>query len=1424
MQNTAWIPHKIVYIGLVSLLSWLPLYSEVEWSGTSVKNVVNKDLLINADVQLPVGATSIEASKQDVDVTLARSLFVQGNSGGESQLYLEVSNGKTITFHINHDLSFYGSSSGAPLVIIQRGDGQVVWDIVGGSTVEFTSIGSSGGTLYYIITGAGTDYAGASEALFQRADLIRDMLTRSPNTRDQAVNIVVGNKSVMGFLSPTSTFTTQGEGAIIFDPTNTESGRMILTIQDGGLVLIGTRHVKQTGNRIVSAAIDPADIIGGRPTLEVVNSVGSDATAGLLVINENRRMSEFLIDPFASAQTQRATEDRNETFHGQQWGMVFSANGILRIEDYAYLDYVGLASNAAPVAASDLDQIVKYRNPSALIFDGSNDPHALPVQVFLGNLSALYFRSGIANNGTVRGPNASHAFTVNPDQKTPGAGNFVLDVEGPTRIIGPEIDGANLAKIEVLSLEVDPTGGSVFIEGTETNFPIRTFAKDPEGQYRTYNSAALFINNHLIFSNASLMHTDQNHTVLTRDDINSEPTYVGGESFLLRDTTDETLFDFIMARPKIEFINGRFLINTDVALTGVDILIPNHIEFGDICMQNLSELIAYQNGFVIDNGTGRNIIFGTDVGSTSVDGTLVDHDAHLDIMQTTNCAELTLRRMSSEGDQTLFITNAPNNNKINENITENVSDQLSTHAIYLGHTSNISVGTDADTTGFDFDTTPMLKIAGNFFAIDGNRGGIFVDLNGAFTVSPTANVTLGVSVAKTRNGIIDLPIDQVIFEPGEGIIVWEPDLQTPDDTVLVDSGEVISDFIIDWTEVKKNFTKYVPYNVAEVSFGACPPVTEENITLIPTIRGEVEQLQIRNSRFGDPAIIKIDGGFVRELVFLPINDIPGSAPVAIIVLEHGGRIGIGSADRNVNSVNAATVIGRNGVMIITNTGGGEVILNDSVSVEGLCPFLFGPGADLNSVLTVTSSVPNELLAENTGVLDMRSLITDREINISGEVQLNMEPGSMLLMGGGTLRFSGNSELNFEPSSALTAFFNAIPLGPIDNSLSPTTPTPAASPHNQFAPLTNYGQGLQNTDRFRTRLIGTGTIAFNDNATALLPQNAIVGIETIQGVLDASSQAIIDIPTTDLLFKLEESSQFLLGDEGNFIGGGALQIGNVTEYPGHSVSWTLEMNGTDAEFVQGAHSFVGLGVGLVRTGVIVPNELLVDTLFNVGDITINEQAGDIIHNRIFRGDEIQGSLLAIGDTDTARYSLQRRIEEPTDPLGRVEFTNTRGGGNLVLVNQADESNGGAIAPIVTNEDDEVTVGFDTEGNPIFSTRYNAGILASTLLRAPEQDIESIEGTTLFEGHWKTLDAIIGDTSANGLANTGSDLETDPDSIASIRAGTVANGLILRQSIEDIISTSGGTPQELRDRALDLGAIAVGIDATTMDTIVFAINLD
>lgn len=1433
----------IIYIILPWIMSsaFFVHAAQEEWHGSQVSNVLDNDLVISSNVHLPQGGTSIEARNSDVRVTLEKDIIVKANNNGHSELYLIAGAGHTITFRLDNDLQFQGSSNNAntPLLIVQSGPGNVIWELEGSHTVAFTSASGTGGTQYYLLISASDEYASLPEALFKR------IVNRGAS--DENVTIEIGRRSLFGYLSNAPVGFDQGQASFVFDPSNRGEGLMELLIQDRGAVIVSPRRVKNAGLNIILSDIAKSELAGGQALFEVINSKGAASAASLFVVNHNKTLSELLFDPFLNLKTRSANTNYKGSFTGKQYGFVVGSNGILRIEDNANVNYVGLSLNVEPATGLTPDacgllpssELIKTRNASALTFDQSHNPIAQTPQLSFGGPAALFLRSGVDAAGDFRALSKSHPFTLPNDMlETVGVGNYVLDIEGDANVVGELENGAQQAKIELLSLEVAPTGGSLFVNTTETNFPIRTFAQNNLSELYRYNSGSFLINGHLNLENVSLVHTNENAPVIANDDVNSVPTYIGGETFSLLPVDGLSDLEKILMRPKITFVNARLLLHSSAGVTGVDLLVPNAVQAGDVGVKNHNEFIFAYNGFAVDNGGGRSLVLGTDIGSKAADGfTVISGDAHLDIMQTSDIFDLNVDPLDPQGDQTLALKTLANDSSIESAIGNNtITGQFGTQTIFLGNNSNISIGTNSNVTGFFEDTHPTLRVAGNFFAFSSaggvlkspstsvrtGTGGIFVDLNGTFAVDPLFDVTINTTIARNYNGIIDIPLSSAVFNSLVGVTNSNVDLTNPNNLILVASGEQFSDYTIDWATVKKDFIidgtgSFIPYSTSANTLATSPAVTQANISNIPVIEGSVGQLQIIGSTLASPATIKIKGGTVGELVFINSND-SGNAPVAIIVLEDGGTLGVGSASRNADSIFSTAQLGHNGITVITNTGGGRVILNENVSIQGVSPFLFGPDAQ-GDTLHIVSANDQALLVTNSSVLDLRGVTASNVVEFGQEAQLIMNPASKIVFGGGTLRFADNAKLTFEPSGQAIRFFDSIPFGPINNTLSPEFSVAANMPHNEFAPLINVANGLNNTDAFRVSLIGKGIMEVTGNAQVSLPKNAFVGVETLKQVIDAPSNLVAEIPVTDLTLLVTQSGRISVGNE-NFELGGVLQVGNVEDLgANHNISFALNLNGTDAIVEVGAQGVLGLNVGVVKGIKNNVSDMLVNTLFNVSSINFNIDKGALNISRIWDTDDARANIVLIGDNanNKPQFNLKYSVfgtQVDTIVDLRSQDAVVQGGSPLAYILQAPQigQTAGALAPIVRADDNQVVVGQNPDGTPIIRARYLAGMLASTFLQDNTQD-ELLKNGLDFFNQLKTQEAFLGFTSSHNKANAASNGQDFRESLDSVRLGTVSQDAIIRSNQEDIFSGSGDNSVDARQNAVEIGAVFVSFDELT-----------
>ncbi len=1396
----------LVSIGMILSVA-TPLHAVVFWDNTMAPNVDDDNLVINGAVQLNAGGTHISSVTNDIVVSLLSSSVVRGNDTAPSQLYVTAGAGRTVRFYLQqYDLSFIGSTDAnkTPLLIVVSGPGNVEFQLRGGRSISFTSTATSGGVQVYQLMSSGTH----NTISFYRDNAF---------FAEENVSINVGPQSLISYLAgdrislnPTSV------GSIVFNPVSTDPvGRMILNIEDTGAYLIKGVYTNSTNPLgITLANIDRTIAAGLNAVTSVINSLGSTNQSGLLITSSNKTFFELLVDPFGFQGAQLDPMNYKGSFNGVQYSFLLGANGQLVVDPNAYVDYVGLSDNICPVMPSNdcftIDTI-KSRNPSAFFIDGNLNPQSTPALLSIAADAAIFFRSGVNCVGTIENDaNSENPFVVT--SLSGGAGDYVLDVEGIFDVVGQNDGDLMQSKIEILSLQVSTTvGAPLFVGGTQTNFPGRTFATDC-GALLRYNKAAFLINNVMNLHNVSLSHTDENHLVVEKNDVCSEPTYVGGELSTL---------DCSFSRPRITFTNARFLLNTSVAVTGVDLVVPNDSNGSGICTNNISKFVFYYNGNAIDRGTGRQLNLGTLSGSQACDGcTIISADAHLDIIQTSTCDNA-----ASGIQDTLILTVAPNDNTINHCITGDITNQCSLNTIYLGHSSNISIGLDP----LLFDPlitgtiTPTLEIAGNFFSF-ATRGGpnacpavggltgkgiIFIDCTGKIVIDSQYRAIFGTMIVKRGDAQVILPKQQIYFEDLVGITDWHLDLSTT--PTIIPVNQTLADFTLNWRAACKDYDVFNPYIIKSVNTCGCPPVQQDNISGIPVVAGEVDQLQVQGSRLGDQATLMIDGGWVRELLFQK-GSCSGEAPVAYVVLKNDGRVGLNTAHTNPDSLLASDTLGVNGITIIAD-GNGQVDLNEDMVINNVCSILKGPNFVEGNVLTINADTEKALRVKPTGVLDLRSFSEGDIVRFAGQVKVILEPGARILLDGVFVEFFDATTLECEPLIKSELLFSEIPVGPIDNAL-PVTSTPAEDPHNEFAPLTNFGAGVQNTDPFRVRLIGTGALRFADSSGFYVPLDTFVGVETLfqEIQVDSTTTETCEIPVTNLIVILNDDANFVIGDPNSL--GGAFQVGNTQDYAGHSVNFTLNPNGSDTQFIVKSNGFVGFGVGIVDKRSLIPSEWYVDTLFNVGQISIINNDGLISHTRTFDSDksnndlssnDSNAALIAFADYGDGTPTYFLLLEDQDTHAGRrLGNSDLHGGGNIILLRpSADALEIGAIAPIVRSDD----------GIPTGSSgRYFASILSSRIMMENLPAIgESFIPSDLYN-FIKIKDYFTAPGAARGkgtasLSQDEFDLEHE-----AVRVGYLDRGQIGRQDIYDISEPAGGTQQQRREKADDIGAISIQCDRT------------
>ena len=768
--------------------------------------------------------------------------------------------------------------------------------------------------------------------------------------------------------------------------------------------------------------------------------------------------------------------------------------------------------------------------------------------------------------------------------------------------------------------------------------------------------------------------------------INVENDVAGsGEVNLDVDITglDVIRFKLRQWRPAFVFKNSQFRLNDSTALTGVDLVVP---EIN--ADTNISDFIFYSNGYSIDQGTGRNLILGTTVGALAADAnTIVDRDSHLDVQQEDQANNDT-------GAHLLRLLAAENDNQVTRNLTDDpdaIAGQFSVHSVFLAHGSNISVG--ASTGGFgespengfpvDLQTDPTIQVDGSFFSF-GSQGGrlnkpelsvlsgqgaVFVGENGVFELSNNRRAQFNVMFGRNGDGTVDLKEQLASFGDGFGIQQVALDLTDANQRTIVGSNKTISNFVLDWKFIRKdfdNFTPYIPQGLPVAGSTTAP--TAVNVASLPSVEGRVGQLQIQNSRLGDPAHVMVDGGSVRELVFMKREDgampqlsvlsrdnnpDPGIAPVGVIVTRNNARVGIGPVPTSNESSEASVTLGTNGVTLMPD-GTSEVTLNSNVVIDNTAHIVPGPNFN-NDTFTLTSVTDRELRIKGTGVLDLSLFDTNKKFVLGGKVTLVAEPGARIITGGGTFEVTDEARI-----------FADQTLMPFGGTTNPT-----------------------NTDDRRVKINGTGTWIFSEASRFDIPRDAIVGIEGVSNVEitdnvgnDISALQTVEGMSTDMTWIFQDDAQFQIGSSSEF--GGAFQVGNVVDTqfgdPAQpaTVNFGLQFNGRNARMEVAGQGFFGLGAGIVSKPADAPNNWTIGSLSNVNGVTIDVREGKIIHNRIVDGSSQLASLLAVSE------AIDDNGANGVSFVQNNSSSRILGGGNMIKITGGDTN----INPTVgtTNDDD------------------------------------------------------------------------------------------------------------------------------------------
>lgn len=1309
--------------------------------------VVDESLDIQGINEL-ISPVHIAAINADVLVTVTNSDSLITSS---LQLYMFAAASRKITFSLSNDLVFRGSQS--DFLITFSGGGTLEFLLAGDTRLSFTSEPTTGGAIFVVNMDASAIPTVRFSRTFPGGTIIL------PN--DNAF-VEVGARSAITFVSQAS-LNTGATANMFFDAANglSNSGRLILQLDDGGAFVISGHRISTFADPVL-ANISFGIPAGQNANVELITS-NTAGFSGLMVINYNTIWPQLLSDPFCEGVL---------TTTPTLAGYILGANGTLTLDDGTYLDYVGTVTNrtltpAIPVSITQgrlVDTIIKDRNPSAFIVDGNpTSAIATDAQIVMGGSSAVYFRSGTNKNGDVVFQvfdpvvgDVVISFTVDPSLQFTGRdgyGSIVFDVEGRLNVIGDATTNANV--LNILSLQVTPTGGSVLIEQTDVRFPLRTFRRisTASSAYLQYGISCFLINNRVNLFNAVLQHTDELHQIFEKNfPEESQAAYIGGERHKLN-------CDVTAQRPKFTFYNSKLLMHTSGAFTGVDLFIPDGNTPLNESLINTSSFIFYQNGYCIDSGTGRQLILGTDIGALASDlGTVIDREAQLDVFQ---------EHMSPSPIEELDLLTAPNNNKITQGLTITgtpIANQFSVHTIYQGHNTNISIGLDPSMSLTPFAgllTQPLLFINGNFFSFetqggDVNQpecsmatgvGGIFVDRNATIEIADFKRANVGTVVTRSLNGIINLPRRQVFFDKGIGIAQWALNLTDTSQLVIIDANQQLSDYTLDWRNVTKNYCNgggFVPFELPDTPFPCNAPfVANANLTSLPTVRGLIQQMQIKNSRLGDQVHLLIDGGIVEELVMLDNPHDSSDAPVGFIVLQNDAELGLGTAHRNLDSDKAQVVLGINGIELVAN-GDAQVFLNEDTLINNVCHIITGTAFGLTGAQTlrISSEVPRELRIATGGVLDLSSFINpNQNLVIAGEVSVVLEPGATVILNGGNLNFAETAQVSVQP----------------------------------FVSATFTGTALTDADFFRVKFIGNGNVLFTENSSIDILRGAALGIETgpITTFVSPNETGTSCSNVTTQTWSFFDQSKLQLGSAGDF--GGVFQIGNTSD-KGGSIDFNLTLNGIGALFEVNSQGFLGLGAGAVNKPDQAANNWTIARLFNVNSITLNFTQGILQHNQIYPGSDPLAGLIAIGSVGSFNNTV-------IDPVN----SQIRGGGNLVLLT-AD----GVIAPTVLTTDGVVSSSLSVGilgSKSVLRDGSKAGTLPASA--SPTQLFNFLKANPYAVQHAKRA-------------------QIGQDTLGQATIGWINQSTIVRQPSGQIIGDGGSTVSF--DRSLTIGAVGITLDSS------------
>lgn len=332
---------------------------------------------------------------------------------------------------------------------------------------------------------------------------------------------------------------------------------------------------------------------------------------------------------------------------------------------------------------------------------------------------------------------------------------------------------------------------------------------------------------------------------------------------------------------------------------------------------------------------------------------------------------------------------------------------------------------------------------------------------------------------------------------------------------------------------------------------------------------DIKQLRVSGATAADPFMLDIAGDGVRPVAARVrefatqattrdqlADHLIGEGAHAALFVEFGGRIGLGSRSWNEHSVNAWSLLGKDYVSIYA-MGDGVVDVNSNLLVADRLALL--PTAEFGASgvqrITFTSDTPREIRIPAGSELDLSAFgngANRQEIAFGGNLSLIFETGSTLRLpnapsgAGMVIYLTDQAKMVFQGDQATSVF------APFTDSTTPNT---------------TAGNTAKIADA-RIRIVGQGQIWLNKSSSIGVNGNVFVGVET-----DSNN------PVTDLTISLQRQSRMEIGSE--TLPGGAFQVGNAVDRSGHSINFTLALNGPTATFHIDREGFLGLGAGIVN---------------------------------------------------------------------------------------------------------------------------------------------------------------------------------------------------------------------------------------------------